>query len=779
MAAEIEKIFTAEARSTWHFLIESGQGCYIPAYQRPYSWDQDNIARLNEDILHGLRQLMERPQTISFIGTIIAIHDTQYKTVDPIFRSEMAGRVMTIIDGQQRLCTVVMANMALHDFIRRQSARFAGKKEGHLFWIHDEATQLLAALRNTYLIDRASGDGNYRYYPRVIRAYLDVWSRRQGQARYESPMAKLIWGYIDHTEKGETGEYTFHPVDSHKRLIERYAAIADAFGYIKLEIKRMCQTKSEDREFPDLVSASQSNEFAKGIWGYAIPDDVRKYLAEESSSSGYGTFCSLLRAIIFAKYLNERVAITIVRTDNEDDAFDMFEALNTTGEPLTAFETFKPKVIDAETLGKYEHSPSRTSVAAIEAYLERFRKADDKQRATSEMLVPFALGETGTKLQKKLNDQRRYLRDEYDALTKANDIEKNRSFVAGLAAVATFMQTGWDAEKGRTPHFEPLEVKDEDAIVGFEALRGLKHSITVAPLARFYQHAVEGGTPKDRKERTAEFVEAIKATVAFSVYWRGAKGGTENIDSHYRDIMRTGITVGSESIPPMARHVEGKLGALSLANYKKGLRLILEDRGGIKSKDDWVKLAARIPMYRHSTTLARFLIFCASDDSMPDPANKGLIVPGRKGVSPMLTLERWQEGDYFTVEHIAPQSVTTGWAADIYEDPDTVHVLGNLTLLPDSENTVIANKPWAHKRMMYSLLSAETQAEFDKVAAELGKVGLTLSKTAEEVMKNAKYLGLCKSVAAYDKEWNKAIIEQRSERLAGLAWDRVHPWLYA
>src|SRR5262249_8575627 len=139
MTAEIDKIFTATARSTWHFLIEPGQGCYIPAYQRPYSWDKENIARLTEDVLHGLRQLSDRSNTISFIGTIIAIHDTRYKTVDPIFRSEVASRVMTIIDGQQRICTVVMANMALHDFIRRQTARFAEKKESHFYWIYDQA----------------------------------------------------------------------------------------------------------------------------------------------------------------------------------------------------------------------------------------------------------------------------------------------------------------------------------------------------------------------------------------------------------------------------------------------------------------------------------------------------------------------------------------------------------------------------------------------------------------------------------------------------------------
>jgi hypothetical protein len=779
MATEIDNLFKATAKSTWHFLIESGQGCYIPAYQRPYSWDKDNIARLNEDTLHGLRQLADRPNTISFIGTIIAIHDTKYRTVDPIFQSEVANRVMTIIDGQQRLCTLVMANMALHDFIRRQSEKLVAKTDPHFKWIcADQATPLLADLRNSFLMDRNSGDGNYRYYPRVIRAYYDVWSRRQGQARYESPIAKMIWGYIEHIHGTDTVEFQFQPLDDQKRPIERYAAIADAFQYIRLEVRRICQTKSEDRDFPDLVSATQSADFAKAIWGFDVPDEVKKYLAEQSIHTNYTTFCSLLRAIIYAKYLNERVAITIVTTDNEDDAFDMFEALNTTGEPLTAFETFKPKVIDSETLAKYEHSPSKKSVDAIESYLDRFKKADDKQRATSEMLVPFALAETGTKLQKKLNDQRRYLRDEYDALTKAGDIAKNRAFTAGLAAVASFMQTGWDIDRGRTPNFAPLEIKDEEAIVGFEVLRGLKHSITIGPLARFYEHALSAATPADRKSRTDEFVAAIKATVAFSVYWRGAKGGTENIDNHYRDIMRSGFTVGSETIPPMAKRADGKLGALSLANYKKSLRHILEKHGGVTAKDDWTKAVARNPVYRHSTTLARFIIFCASDDAMPDPATKGLIVRGRKDVSPMLKLERWQNGDYFTVEHIAPQSNSAGWDANIYDEPETVHVLGNLTLLPSAENSVIADKSWAHKRIMYRLLCAETHAEFDEVAKTAGKEGLTLSKTAEEVLNNAKYLGLLKSVASYDQDWSKTIIDLRSQRIAGLAWDRIKDWLY-
>jgi uncharacterized protein with ParB-like and HNH nuclease domain len=118
MPIEIDKTFTAIAKSTWDYLIVNGQGCYIPAYQRPYSWDRDNIARLYEDVVHGIQQLFDRPDTINFIGTIIAVHDTRYQTIEPMIRPEVPSRVMTIIDGQQRLSTVLMSNIALHDYVR-------------------------------------------------------------------------------------------------------------------------------------------------------------------------------------------------------------------------------------------------------------------------------------------------------------------------------------------------------------------------------------------------------------------------------------------------------------------------------------------------------------------------------------------------------------------------------------------------------------------------------------------------------------------------------------
>lgn len=772
MSIEIENIFKARAQSTCAFLNTGGQGCYIPAYQRPYSWDQDNVERLFEDAIHGMALLLKRRTTITFLGTIIAIHDTKYRTVQPLFKAEVAPRVMSIIDGQQRICTFAMTNMVFHDQIRRLARRFSKAKDAHFVWLFEQAQQLLPAVKDTFVLDMHTGEGNYRYYPRVIRAYADAWSRRKSQANYTSPVAQLIWEYFEYQENEETKAFRYDPKNSSGNPLESHQTVVKIFQIVQRKLGQVTGSKAGDADFPDILGIIQSDPFIDAIWGFDLPDEVKTYITDETQDRLYEPYCQLFRLIVFAKYMNDRMAFTVVTTESEDDAFDMFEALNTTGEPLTAYETFKPKVIEAESLDKFEQSPSIDSIRQIEEYLERFRKAEEKQKATSEMLVPFALAETGDKIQKRLNDQRRYLRDEYEKLP---DIDEKREFVRRVSSIAQFMQHGWDIEKGKTPTFHPLDVEDADAIVGFEALRDLNHHITIAPLSRFFGRALEATGDSERAKRTAEFVEAIKATVAFSMLWRGAFGGTENIDSHYRDIMRQGIE--AKKVPPLAKRPKLGTGAVSIANYKKALRHYLQDKGKLKTKEDWVKAAGRTPIYDRSRAVARFLVFSASDDAIADDVSPGLIKRGRRGIASMMTADRWHDGDYYTVEHVAPQTPATGWESEIYKDRDVVHCLGNLILLPAEENSVLGSRPWPHKRLMYRLLSASDETVFGSAKAECQKNGLTLSKKTDEVLSKSGYLGMCKSLAERPDNWDKAFIAARSQRIAELAWDRIAPWL--
>ena len=88
---DIKDVFSAQPKSVWEYLCENGQGLYIPAYQRHYSWDKNKISRLIEDTCHGFSTLVEREDAITFIGTIIAIHDMNMTTVEPAVKGDTAN----------------------------------------------------------------------------------------------------------------------------------------------------------------------------------------------------------------------------------------------------------------------------------------------------------------------------------------------------------------------------------------------------------------------------------------------------------------------------------------------------------------------------------------------------------------------------------------------------------------------------------------------------------------------------------------------------------------
>ena len=776
MVTNIDKIFSAKATSIWQFLVESGQGCFIPPHQRQYAWTRQDITRLYEDVVRGIQQIVQRSDTMNFVGTIIAIHDTNVGSGHPSTPGVPPPKVMTIIDGQQRICTILMFNIALHDLIRRKMVQFNSREEPHLRSIVEFSNLLLTDLEKTYSIDTQWGDGPHRYYPEVIRAYSDRWSDNEQEAKYESPIARLIWEYLLFCDIGDITQFTFDSAGENSGWLDSHKTLSEAFQVIQSQVEGLGSPNKAESDFPSLGTAFKQSDLLKHIFGKSIDEKLKTYVGEGNEDSGFDDVSCLLRLVVFARYLNHRVAVTIVTARNENDAGDMFESLNTTGELLTAFETFTPRVIQGETLGKYEGSPSHKRIVEIETYLSRFGSGKRKDKVTSEMLIAFALAETGFKLGNDLADQRRYLRRKYNNPTKSDDLASRREFVHAMAGVSGFMDNAWNYEEGNLPRFWPLQVNDPGTQVGFDALTRLDHTITIAPLARFYQRAVDSSGSL-KQSLTEDFVEAIKATVAFSMLWRGAKGGTANIDNHYRAIMRAGIQFAGEIRPPLARRPPDQASELSLENYRRALAITLKEKGNISNKNEWIAAISRVEVYKSSSSLARFLLFCASDDTVADAHNGGLIKAGRLGVNPMLTLERWTNDAYLTVEHIAPQSKNEGWHEEIYSNPVLVHSLGNLTLLPQAENKLLGDKSWSHKQAVYRLLTTKTPEEFDFQAATLQKVGLTLGKDAVTILGNAQYLGLCESIAMVEGEWSAQMIEERTKCLAGLAWDRLALWL--
>ncbi|EYD77456.1 hypothetical protein Rumeso_00881 [Rubellimicrobium mesophilum DSM 19309] len=447
----------------------------------------------------------------------------------------------------------------------------------------------------------------------------------------------------------------------------------------------------------------------------------------------------------------------------------MFEALNTTGEPLTAFETLKPKIIEAESLEHYQGSASHKDVQRIEVYLDAFKKADDRQRATSELLIPMALAETGDRLQKNLSDQRRYLRDYFDGLPSLDD---KRGVVGSLANLTDFVRTGWQSVEDE-PALEAFGKFDQEAGFCFQSLRQLKHVIAIAPLSRFYDQ-YRRSDDATRAQRRQDLITAIKATTAFSMLWRGGHGGTENIDGVYRAVMREGAS--DQGIPPLARQTDKQQGVVSVNNYRR----LLWSRflKSFSDKDAWIKAASRVPIYDHSAVVTKFLLIVASDDAAADPLDPVLLVRGTKGLAPTIRTDAWDSASHYSVEHIAPQSSkANGWKEGLYDDPGTINRIGNLILLPGEPNSYIGKRPWDHKKLIYKYLCAETAAEAGTIAGTFGSAGLTLGLNGEKILTGTGYLPMCKGISKCTEEWDVDIVDRRSNRLAELAYERVIDWL--
>lgn len=776
---DIKSTFGAESMSSWGLLTSPGTGFYIPAYQREYSWDKDNVNRLFEDLVHGVHMLLRaesnKKDTVTFIGALIVIHDTNYQTVKPYIVGELPSRVLLVIDGQQRLSTILIVNTLIHEQLTvrlNQLKRIGDKTHPGIRWITDKMEVARQEIRMTFEQDMITGSESYRWYPRIIRAFDDTWAKDADMAKYESPIAAYLNGYMNFSRFDPDSEYVHSaPLDSdeskHRQVIQNYQLAREAIKQIVNESDELC--------LPALSDIVVDESLQMSLLDQPISPET---LAIIGSSDRAATLCSeILRLLILGKYLNRRVAITLVTAKNEDYAFDIFEALNTTGTPLTAFETFRPRVINAETLPKFGNSPSRAYLQKIEGFLEQYISADAKQKATDRLLIPFALAETGYKLSKRLREQRAYLRLRYEEL---HSLDERRTFVQHMAHSSTFVKSYWPETAEEQSEIRNLPFTSPELVaLCVEMLRASRHEIAIGPLTRFFAQLSE---PVAHDQALTELETACKAMAAFWVFWRSVRRTTGGIDSRYRELMEKGVS--ELSIQPFARRKSLSQGYThnpvpSAGNLKAALRHYLEKSksSSISSKKDWIQQSRELPFYGNvPNPIIRFILLASIHDTYYDKSVPGLHVAAKKGSLPMLTLEQWKGN--FTVEHIAPQNDSANqWNSDLYEDPDLVHQIGNLTLLPPYENNLVGNQSWYHKRLIYSVLSAPTQGELDDQLAKAKAEGIQVKGSLKTSLADSRYLPHVKAVAALTGDWNRDMVRKRTERILDLAWDRLAPWL--
>ena len=65
---DISRAFQTSSETISYFFTQGGTGYYIPLYQRKYSWDNENIDQLMDDICSGVFDLLSSQDKIHFMG---------------------------------------------------------------------------------------------------------------------------------------------------------------------------------------------------------------------------------------------------------------------------------------------------------------------------------------------------------------------------------------------------------------------------------------------------------------------------------------------------------------------------------------------------------------------------------------------------------------------------------------------------------------------------------------------------------------------------------------
>ncbi len=325
---DISSLYKASAKNFYDTMVDShaGQaGFRIPEYQRPYSWGEENISDLLEAISNGLQYLSEDEQSLTFIGTLILVSEKS--------ESSFAGQSLAIVDGQQRLTTLVLTVCALIETIERNQGAIQHLSEKARDWLEEEVGGLQELLRNCI-----SGDIDYKResfsFPRIIRSG-DTRARRKMDSEYTSAISDFIYSFGTHYDEGRIAEFQFSMQDNDANNESERKKILQSYKFIQEQVKLIESGEIGKRGQSDIdfipITANQfgNRNIRKLFLSLQVCGDGSEQDRAISEISNSTVAEPLIRLVLFSVYLLNRVVLIRLETENEDSAFGIFDSHNT------------------------------------------------------------------------------------------------------------------------------------------------------------------------------------------------------------------------------------------------------------------------------------------------------------------------------------------------------------------------------------------------------------------------------------------------------------------
>ena len=763
---QLDREFGSTGDSLLNLFRVVGQAFVIPPYQREYTWEEENVNQLFDDLVQGVNELSngEYETAASFLGTFIFVDFGHTDTLEICDQQRTRPtEVLQVVDGQQRLSTIAL--LAIQIAHKLGELRDRLPDEPLYSSLRHKCNDLVSTLSDLYCVEVGRGSEPPQK-PKIIRYGDDRWTYAGSDEYYRSSVSKYICHYISSQNVQCARDQLNYSDDS------RVLANIDL---IEKWIEDICNAHIPDTDlfgtFPSgnfIVSDHVQNEvlgFVDDTLGsLVVPGDDQ--LSEESHCAA-----AMLQLIVLTHYLLERCGVNRLQPTRDEWGFDMFQALNATGTPLTAMETFLPQIMQAERAAgfQWDESQSRRDFAAVEELFESTSSNVQKSRRTNDLLRSFALMYDGTKLGNQFSAQRRWLTERY--VRQSSEIETKREFVRDLASVADFFRVAWYMEDVRRGDpISILEQHPEASTVSLliQYLKDASSRLSAPILARFFWQIPQSDQAVD------EFVEATKACAAFFTLWRSSNS-TSGLDEAYRRFFRGKDNHAKISVIEDVHNFE-----ITLAGELKEYFAASLLTKNIKDRASWIAASERFMLYSEIKNICRFALFLYGHDRVPAPDRPGLTDDGMPGSCTLLDISSWHDPGLKTIEHVAPQSPTQGhdWDPTIYTD-NLVHEVGNLILLPKTINNLVDNKGWESKFLHYAHIGTRPALEVEQLVETANNRGLVLSKKATDAMSNVNFIGAVEPIlnVGIDGDWDSNLIKARTSEIKATCWNTLSDWV--
>jgi Protein of unknown function DUF262/Protein of unknown function (DUF1524) len=422
----------------------------------------------------------------------------------------------------------------------------------------------------------------------------------------------------------------------------------------------------------------------------------------------------------FCDYLLTKCQCIQVVADDEDGAFRMFEALNSTGSPLTAFEVFRSKALRERPEVKFDKT---------EQFLDYDNSDRDQVTKNSNELI-FVLAQTysGYRCRKSFVHLKKYLDSQLHS----------QEFMEAFETGAQFLKTVWGDQSATDTWFD-AETKDN-----IQFLKASKHQIVLPLLMRYYQ------------TNPQQLPKVIRAVVAFYSLWRAAFP-TNSLPDIYRGLL---TSYGAHDMSMSPRSEKNKPAAVrnllkspkQLADYfRNALDVRLgSPSSGMSSLDHWVSKQTNFDYEQAKSIIRLFIIIDMGNTYKPN----------------LLGPNPWTKLD--DIDHIFPEAGSPA--------PSNLHKIGNLTFLPPVVNKSIKDMQWHKKKDIYSLLCAATRQPVPPTHFAGGDPlpSAVSSYLADSTSPCLAHLGSISSHTA----WDEKAIDARSVKMLSNIWKVLYEkWL--